>query len=410
MRLTTGLRAARYLTFSLFTSIATLPMPLLLLGVSATTVAAGLGFVLLPVALLGLRRWTGLARRRAGAYLGEPVASRYRDLSEGSGARFRRVLADPATWRDLGWMFAHIVVGIPFGAIGLMAVAGPPITVVHIALWWLAPAHKPLTLLAIPVTGWGLAFGAGAAQLLVCAALLSWAAPFLARVHARMSRALLGVSAAGRLAERVDVLTESRAGALEAHAAELRRIERDLHDGTQAQLVALAMRLGVAQQAMTSDPEAAMRLLREAQNGAEEAMAELRGVVRTIYPPILADRGLDGAAAALAARCPVPTHITVDRLGTVPAAVESTAYFVIAEALTNIAKHSGARRAGVRIRRDEAALSIEVTDDGIGGVDESRGSGVTGIRHRVAALDGTTRLSGPHGGPTTLEVTLPCEW
>ncbi|MEV0613620.1 sensor domain-containing protein [Nonomuraea sp. NPDC050404] len=408
-RLITGLRAARYLVVALLTGVVTAPMPMLLLGACMTLAAAGAGFVLLPRALLVLRRWAGLARRRTGSYLGEPVPSRYRELPAGVGARFRAVLTDPATRRDVGWMFAHMFAGIGLGAVGVFAIGGAPVTVLQMALWWLAPADQPLTLLAVPVTGWGIALGAGTAQLLVCAALLAWVAPAAAGVHARMSRALLSASPAEQLAERVDVLTESRSGALEAHAAELRRIERDLHDGTQAQLVALAMRLGVVERAMTHDPEAAMRLLREAQSGAEEAMAELRGVVRTIYPPILADRGLDGAAEALAARCPVPTRLTVDRLGRVPAAVESTAYFVIAEALTNIAKHAVAEQAEVGIRREGTVLLIELTDDGIGGVDESRGSGIAGIRRRVAALDGTMRLTSPAGGPTTLEVTLPCE-
>ncbi|RBQ19729.1 sensor histidine kinase [Spongiactinospora rosea] len=399
------MRSARYLTVALFTGVATLPMPMLLLGATATVAAAGLGLILLPTALLGLRRWADLARRRVGAYLGEAVPSRYRE----PGGRFWQTLTDPATWRDIGWMFAHIAVGIPFGAIGLIALAGPVVTVAQAALWWVLPADEPLTLLGMPVTGWGTALGAGAAQLVLCVALLLWATPALARVHARMSRALLRASAAERLAERVDALTESRADALEAHAAELRRIERDLHDGAQAQLVALAMRLGVAERTMAEDPQTARRLLREAQSGAEEAMAELRDVVRTIYPPILADRGLDGAASALAARCPVPVQIAVGPLGAVPAAVEATAYFVIAEALTNVAKHARARRARVGVRRDGPSLLVELTDDGIGGVDESRGSGIAGIRRRVAALDGTTRITSPPGGPTTLEVTLPCE-
>ncbi|MFI6291275.1 sensor histidine kinase [Nonomuraea sp. NPDC050790] len=399
-----NLRAARYLTGALLTGVATLPMPLLLLGASATVAAAGLGFVLLPLALLGLRRWTGPAWRRAHAYLGEPVPPRRPDPPAG----FRRVITDPATRRDLAWVAAHLVVGLPFGAVGLLALAGPPVTLAQMALWWLAPVDRPLSLLAVPVTSWATALAAGAGQLLVCVALLLWAVRPLAGLHARMVRALLRPSSAERLAERVDVLTESRAGALEAHAAELRRIERDLHDGTQAQLVALAMRLGVAERTMADDPERARGLLREARDGAEEAMAELRGVVRTIYPPILADRGLDGAASALAARCPVPVTVAVDALGPLPAAVEATAYFVVAEALTNIAKHARAERASVAIRREGASLLITVADDGHGGADESRGSGLAGIRRRVAALDGATRLTSPPGGPTTLEVDLPC--
>jgi signal transduction histidine kinase len=203
----------------------------------------------------------------------------------------------------------------------------------------------------------------------------------------------------------VETLTETRAGAMNAHGAELRRIERDLHDGTQARLVAIAMRLGAVRESLDGDPETVARLLREAHEGTEEAMAELREVIRTIYPPILADRGLAGALAALGTRS---ARLDIGDLGTVPAAVEAVAYFTIAEALTNAAKHSQATRTTACVARVGDRLSIEVTDDGTGGADETLGTGIAGIRHRVLALDGTVRIHSPAGGPTTVTVSLLC--
>lgn len=218
---------------------------------------------------------------------------------------------------------------------------------------------------------------------------------------------------------RVEELTETRAGAIAAHGAELRRIERDLHDGTQARLVSLSMRIGLAKRAYDRDPEAARRLLDDAQDQAEEALTELRHVVRGIHPPILTDRGLAGAVRALAASSGLDVAVTVDGLedadserdgARAPAAVEAAAYFVVAESLTNSAKHSGAERAEVRLARTGKGLRVTVRDEGRGGVDEAGGSGLLGMQRRVAALDGTLRLTSPLGGPTVIEVELPCVW
>ncbi|TDQ53143.1 sensor histidine kinase [Actinorugispora endophytica] len=406
-RFASGVRAALYLTTAMATAVATLVFPPLLIG-AGSLVALGVGLVLLPLVLGGLRRWADVERRRLGRYLGESLPERGRPLPEGLGARLRDTVLDPLTPRDLAWAGAHIGLGVTLGGLGLVALAGVPGTLASTALWWLAPAGEPVTLMAVPVTGWGTALTAGSVQCALAAALLLWGAKPLADLHARASRALLSPSRADRLAERVETLTDTRAGALNAHASELRRIERDLHDGTQARLVALAMRLGLAERTLGEDPETAARLLREAQSGAEEAMTEMRQVIRTIYPPILSDRGLDGAASALVARSVVPARLEAGELGALPAAVESTAYFVIAEALTNIAKHASASGAEVAIEHVGARLRVRVTDDGAGGVDEERGSGVRGMARRVAALDGTFTVSSPVGGPTTVEAVLPC--
>ena len=206
---------------------------------------------------------------------------------------------------------------------------------------------------------------------------------------------------------RVEVLEASRAGAVDAQEAELRRIERDLHDGAQARLVALGMSLGMAEQKLETDPGAAQQLLAEARHGATEALEELRVLARGIHPPILTDRGLGPAVAALTARSPLPSSVSVDVAGRPPAAVETAAYFVVAEALANATKHAEASRVDVRIRAEGGKLVAEVEDDGRGGA-VMTGNGLTGLRQRVEALDGTLRVTSPAGGPTTVRTELPC--
>jgi signal transduction histidine kinase len=211
------------------------------------------------------------------------------------------------------------------------------------------------------------------------------------------------------LAERVDVLTRTRRDALDVQVAEMRRVERDLHDGAQARLVSLGMSLGMADELLDSDPDAARRLLTEARTAAGDALGDLRAVVRGILPPVLADRGLAGAVQALVLASPVPVEMTVElppeRL---PAPVESAAYFAIAEAIANVIKHSGARSAWVRLRQADGLLSIVVGDDGAGGADPDQGSGLAGIRHRLEAFDGTVQISSPSGGPTIVTMEVPC--
>jgi signal transduction histidine kinase len=212
------------------------------------------------------------------------------------------------------------------------------------------------------------------------------------------------------LAERLAEVTASRAAALEAHGTELRRIERDLHDGTQNRLVAVVMHLGLVERALERNPDGALPLVRRTRQAAVDALDELRDVVRTIYPPILDERGLDGAVAALAARCPVVCRVDTTGLRRVAASVEAAAYFVTAEALNNVAKHSGADSALVRLLCTEDILVIEVDDNGCGGAHEDGGSGLLGIRRRAAALDGRVELVSPLGGPTRLRAELPCGW
>jgi signal transduction histidine kinase len=210
-----------------------------------------------------------------------------------------------------------------------------------------------------------------------------------------------------QLEERIGVLETTRAGAIEAAEDDLRRIERDLHDGAQARLVALGMSLGLAQQRLAEDPEAAKQLLAEARAGAEEALRELRSLARGIHPPVLTDRGLEAALAALVARIPLPVELDVDLSGRPAPAQETAAYFVAAEALANASKHARASRIAVRIAEQREALVVRVEDDGRGGAD-ARGGGLSGLSRRVEALDGTMRVTSPPGGPTIVEAVLPC--
>ncbi|WP_214416619.1 sensor histidine kinase [Sphaerisporangium fuscum] len=359
--------------------------------------AAAVALFALPVLVVPAmaHAWASWHRRRADRLLLSPRSDPVR----------------VGTWRVLGWLCASIVTGLAFGLVVVVCVGNAVTTAVTVPLWWALPPGTPAGGFAfgVPLSGWGTALTLGTVQFAIFAALTCWLVPLLARLHARICVALLSPSTAERLAQRVETLTETRADAMKAHGAELRRIERDLHDGTQARLVAIAMRLGVARESLGEDPEMVGRLLREAHESTEEAMAELREVIRTIYPPILADRGLAGALTALGSRSAIGTTLDIGDLGAIPAAVEAVAYFTIAEALTNAAKHSRATRTTVRVARAGDRLSIEVTDDGIGGADETLGTGIAGIRHRVLALDGTVRVHSPAGGPTTITVSLPCE-
>jgi signal transduction histidine kinase len=202
----------------------------------------------------------------------------------------------------------------------------------------------------------------------------------------------------------------SRARIIEATDAERRRLERDLHDGAQQRLVALAMDLGLARERLDrgDDTAGTAELIGHAHDEAKRAITELRELVRGIHPAVLADRGLDAALSSVAARCPVPVQLDVDLAERPPAAVEATAYFVVAEALTNVAKHSYARQGWVRVAQRGPVVVVEITDDGVGGAVVHQSGGLAGLADRVKAVEGTMRLASPPGGPTTLMVELPC--
>jgi signal transduction histidine kinase len=208
---------------------------------------------------------------------------------------------------------------------------------------------------------------------------------------------------------RIATLETTRAGVIDQQDSELRRIERDLHDGAQARLVALGMSLGMAEQKLASDPDAAQALLAEARLGAHEALEELRDLARGIHPPVLADRGLEAAISALAVRSPLHIEVSVELPSRPAPAIETAAYFVVTEALTNTGKHAGAENVQIAVRRKAGTLLVAVTDDGHGAADPG-GSGLQGLRRRVEALDGTLEVTSPEGGPTTIAAVIPCAW
>ncbi|MCX4454495.1 histidine kinase [Streptomyces sp. NBC_01728] len=388
-RATAGLVMAAALAFGTIIFIT-----VLLITATLTLVVVGAG--LLPETVLLIRRIAGAKRNMVAAWTGHEIPEAYRPIEGPLRQRLRTAVRGPGTFGDLRWMVFHYV----YGFLGLLT--------------------APLWLLGLPVDG-------VRQGLLGRSPLVLPLISRLADLDAAWSTALLKPSPEALLAVRVEELTETRAGAIAAHGAELRRIERDLHDGTQARLVALSMRIGIAKRAYEREPETALRLLEDAQSQAEEALTELRHVVRGIHPPILTDRGLAGAVRALAASSGLDVTVVVDGLedgarsgSRAPAAVEAAAYFVVAESLTNAAKHSGSERAEVRLVRNRGGLSVRVADEGRGGAGDTSqafgsgraggGSGLPGMRRRVAALDGTLLMTSPVGGPTVIEVELPCVW
>ncbi|MET7400220.1 histidine kinase [Dactylosporangium sp. NPDC005572] len=388
---------------------------LLVAGAAGVVTLVALPLLLLPP--LGVP-WAAGHRRRAAALLSgrpaaAPVAGRSAaGRSAASLAAGRSAVASVSGWVCLRWLPVAAVAGAVTAAAVVLCLGNVVFGAVVAVAWW-AFAEPPRLFAEVPVTGWGTAAGLGLLQVALLAAVVRWGFPPLAAGHARLTLALLAPSSA----ERIEELTRTRAEVLDAHAAELRRIERDLHDGTQARLVAIAMRLAVARDVLPRDTAAVERLLREAHEGTEEAMAELRAVIRTTYPPILADRGLPGALATVADRAGVPVTLDIGELGRVPAAVEAVAYFAVTEALTNVAKHSHATHATVRLRREGVLLSVEIADNGRGGAEVTAGAGpggggtgLAGVLRRVAALDGTLAVTSPAGGPTRVLVEVPCAW
>ncbi|MFG3106320.1 sensor domain-containing protein [Streptomyces tendae] len=375
---------------------------LLLVALAAVTAPAGVGLLLAPAALRALH---ALARRER-----ERLSRRGPEIvpPDPPPARLRAALGDATTRRELNWLVRHATLGLLLGLLGFLL----PLCAVRdttFPLWWrLSPGEATTTSIGVGTAhGWPDAL---AATLLGVGwtAIVLGLGPGMARLQAAPARRLLAAGPDTDLSLRVAELTATRAAALDAHATELRRIERSLHDGAQNRLVSVTVLLGAARRMAARDPSGADELLERAQSAAEQALAELRSVARGILPPVLADRGLAGALSGLAADCGVPCRVEADVPERCAASVEATAYFVVAEALTNIAKHSGAARASVTVRARGGRLRLLVEDDGRGGADEDGGSGLTGIRRRVAALDGTLRLSSPPGGPTTLDVDLPC--
>jgi signal transduction histidine kinase len=212
----------------------------------------------------------------------------------------------------------------------------------------------------------------------------------------------------GGLTAELQRLTQTRADAVDSAAAELRRLERDLHDGAQARLVSLGVNLRAAEKLIRTSPDAAVALIAECRETSARALAELRDLVRGIYPPVLADRGLADAVRALALDCPVPVTTEISLNGRPPAPVESAVYFAVAEILNNVARHAEAASVVIRAEHARGVLRVEVSDDGSGGAEPGKGTGLRGIERRLAVFDGILAVISPAGGPTTVIIEVPC--
>ena len=315
-----------------------------------------------------------------------------------------RAWAAPATWRQLGYHLLAAVGGTAGGAL--------------VAACWMAPVLAVASLAVLWDDGWrGIGLGVGLVVLAAAMLLAApWVAGWVAGADEAAARALLGPSRGEELAVRVESLARSRAEIVAATDAERRRIERDLHDGTQRRLVSLAMHLGMARASLTDVPEEVRQVIEQAHDEATEALAELRQLVRGLHPAVLDDRGLDAALSGIAANAPLPVRLRVDVADRCSPSIEAVAYFVVSEALTNVAKHADAGSAEVTVDRTGGRLRIVVSDDGRGGATldgggaaaDGAGTGLRGLAQRAAAVDGTMTVDSPPGGPTAITVELPC--
>ena len=393
-----------------------LPVGVVTFTVIVTGFATGLGMLItllgIPIifATMYVSRWMGgVERARARALLDVDVPRPYR--ADPQPDKWWRVhvarFTDPATWIEVAYHLLALPIGIftftvavTFWATGIGLVAAP-------AYYWALPqpvylfgtqAHHlfdvdtPLDYVFVVLMGIGV--------LLVT----PWVVRGLATANRFLVRGMLGRDVSARVQE----LTDTRAAAVDLAAQDRRQIERDLHDGVQQRLVSLAMDLGRAKEKLDTDPDRAKELVGEAHEEAKRAITEVRDLARGIYPAVLTDLGLDASLSALAARSTVPVDVHVEVAERPPASVEAAAYFVVSEALTNVAKHANAKRVSVTVRRSGDRLTVQVQDDGAGGATLEDGSGLAGLRDRVGALDGELHLLSPEGGPTVLMAEIPC--
>ena len=381
---------------------------------SVTLVSVGFGTLIIwvgaPILLSIFYLWRGgatLHRGLANALGDTYIPKPYRPVeSRGFVNRIREMLKDPATWRDGGFLMLLFPLGIVWFTL--------LVTVWSIVLGFTASS----------VLVWateGAAFNLGFLdvdnffEVLLVTALGIFLIPVAARItqaagqgHANIAAALLGPSRTVELETEVREVSAQKQKSLDTAESERRRIERDLHDGAQQRLVALAMDLGRAKEKFDEDPEAARGMLDNAHGQAKLALQELRDLARGIHPAVLEDRGLDPALSALAARSPVPVHVDYTLQERLPINIESAAYFVVSESLANIGKHALASVAAVTVERQADDLIVEVMDDGVGGAVPT-GNGLSGLADRVEALGGRLRVMSPAGGPTIVRASIPCE-
>lgn len=342
-----------------------LVVTLSLVGIATTVIWVGIPILLWTTSMV--RGFGDLERRWVRRMLGTPLPPADRAPVEGGVLRrWRMRLVDSTTWRDLAYLLIAFPLSVVEFAVGLASIVLVPMAI--------------------------------------------WVAPWIGWVHGSLAIALLGPNRAERLRVKAQQLQASRARGVDAAEAERRRIERDLHDGAQQRLVAVALNLGRVKNKLDKEPDAVRALIEEAHTDAKLAVSELRDLARGIYPAVLGDRGLDAALSALAAKTPIPVEVSVDIEPRPPAAVETTAYFIAGETLTNVAKHSGATEAQVKAWRTNDKVIIEITDNGHGGAEVRPGGGLAGLADRAATIDGVMTVVSPEGGPTVVRADLPCTW
>lgn len=371
------------------TGIAALVLALLMVG-SFPAVLSLTGFLMLwlVVPLAALLAQTH--RSVAGRLLGEPVAGEYLDTTGKNPIIIVGVWArDPARWRDFAFCWFSGTGGFLLSLVPVVLLVGAPIHVI----------------IGLAQGNW---LWFGIAAVLLGPSLLVWwfVTPPIVRARLRADAGILDHTLSERLRQRVDQVVRSRSVTVDHNQAELRRIERDLHDGAQARIAAAGMNVGLAEKLVHSDPDSAVALLREARDTTISALEDLRTLVRGIHPPVLADRGLAAGVEALAIPIPIPVTVAL-RLPRLAPPVESAAYFAVAECLANVAKHARATRAWVVGDHDGETLRLKVGDDGVGGADPG-GNGLSGVARRLAAFDGTLSVHGRAGGGTEVHLEVPC--
>ncbi len=384
--------------------------------------AAGLvvGRLAAVPALLGLRNLARLTRRLLGDWAGIPVAEAYQPPPSPRAPFHERLYwltSDPATRRDLTWSAINATVGWLIAALSAIAMVAGFLLIASglngqfrssSSQAFTAKPGSPSLPHAVVVH---VHSGGQPLQIVVGLALATLGvavAPWALRGYAGLARTLLAPAGQAELAQRVYHLAQTRAETIDSGAAEIRRIERDLHDGAQARLVAVGMTLGAAEDLIGTQPDAARALLTEARTASAQALAELRALVRGIHPPVLADRGLADAIRALALDSGLKVDVTAELPGRPQPPVESAAYFAVCELLANISKHAGTRQAWIDLHYERGLLRIDVTDNGSGGAEPADGTGLRGIERRVAAFDGILALNSPVGGPTVVTLEIPC--
>ncbi|TDC98145.1 sensor histidine kinase [Actinomadura sp. 7K507] len=409
-------RSAIYLAASLALGLGCFVGLTVGLTLSLALVIIWVGLPMLALMMIAWRCVAMLERQLVRAAFGVRIPSPYRRLPEGRNplTKLKAMAADPATWKDLVYLallfpitlVEFVVSATVWSATGMMlampvivAVDGGVEVSVGFASYW---AGNPVEALPISVFG------------LLALVLAMYVTRVMAIGHSAWARLLLGSSVSQaenvELRKRTEHLRASRARGVDAAEFERRRIERDLHDGAQQRLLSVAMDIGRARAKLDDDPEGARALIEQAHSGTKEAISELRDLARGIYPAILTDRGLDPALSGLAGRASVPVEVDVDLPERPPAAVESIAYFIVAESLANIAKYARATRATVRVAREDRWVVVEVIDNGVGGAVARPEGGLAGLADRAATIDGMLIVDSPPGGPTIVRADLPCTW